>query len=72
MSAIRATPGGRGWTDQREGSPGERATDRGFAEAAPAPATQPLNLCRTYRLSRLCRKHRWLLRRRFDPGRSAT
>ncbi|MDZ4687463.1 MAG: amidohydrolase family protein, partial [Planctomycetaceae bacterium] len=34
-----ASSGGRGWTDQREGSPGERATDRGFAEAAPAPAT---------------------------------
>jgi len=34
-----SSPGGRVWTDQREGSPGERAQDRGFAEAAPAPAT---------------------------------
>ncbi|MDZ4689265.1 MAG: DUF1592 domain-containing protein, partial [Planctomycetaceae bacterium] len=46
---------GRGWTDQREGSPGERATDRGFAEAAPAPATHrkkstvPKRARRTYR-----------------------
>ncbi|HUQ70458.1 MAG TPA: DUF3656 domain-containing protein [Planctomycetaceae bacterium] len=37
---FQLAQGGRGWTDQREGSPGERSTDRGFAEAAPAPATQ--------------------------------
>ncbi|MDZ4687056.1 MAG: glycosyltransferase [Planctomycetaceae bacterium] len=39
---FKTSSGGRGWTDQREGSPGERAEDRGFAEAAPAPATPPL------------------------------
>ncbi|HUQ71809.1 MAG TPA: PQQ-binding-like beta-propeller repeat protein [Planctomycetaceae bacterium] len=38
-TCLRTARGGRGWTDQREGSPGECATDRGFAEAAPAPAT---------------------------------